>query len=342
MITPIETPWEPDLWQQELRQAFRSSRELLKAVGVTCNQALEKPNFPVLVPRGFAARIQANDPDDPLLRQVLATAEENRTVPGFVTDPLEETAEHVSGTAGLLQKYRHRVLLITTTGCAINCRYCFRRHFPYSAHRPAVAQGALEAVAANTEINEVILSGGDPLLLDDIAMANLYQELNQIPHLQRIRIHSRIPVVLPERMTPQLLRTFHNSALPTVLVVHTNHANELNSVTHRALSTLKAQGIWLLNQSVLLKGVNNSVEAQVALAEALFTQGVQPYYLHMPDRVAGTSHFFVTDYEAAKLYQSMQAILPGFLVPKLVREVAGRAHKVQLELSSQTQQDFTY
>ena len=329
MITPIQTPWEPDIWHAELRLAIRSSQALLKFVGVDQKSVLDAPEFPVLVPRGFAARMKTGDAQDPLLRQVLADPAELEDVAGFSKDPLAETDDTsgISPAPGLIHKYRGRALLITTSGCAVNCRYCFRRHFPYAEHREQKHQQALAAIASDPTITEIILSGGDPLLLDDRALASLITSLEGIPHLQRLRIHSRIPVVLPERITAQLLALLNNTRLNTVMVIHSNHPNELDATTARAFAALKTSGVWMLNQAVLLHGVNDIIEVQVALAERLFQQGVQPYYLHMPDHVAGTAHFFVNDDDAKQLYQGMQAELPGYLLAKLVREIPGKDSK---------------
>ncbi len=330
MITPIATPWEPNLWRTELRHAIRTGRELLERVELPSHPILPEPDFPVMVPRGFAARIQPGNPDDPILKQVLAVPDEQQSVVGFVNDPLAETQSGVSKAPTLLQKYQHRALLITTSACAVNCRYCFRRHFPYAEHRPNVAPQALAAVSSNTDLTEIILSGGDPLLLDDGSLAKLCNALAAMTHLKRLRIHTRIPVVLPERMTSRLLCILQYNRLPVVLVIHANHANELDASTARAFALLKSAGVTLLNQSVLLLGVNDTVEAQCHLAERLFEQGVLPYYLHMPDKVAGTHHFFVSDAQAAKIHHAMRAALPGYLVPKLVREVPGEVAKMPL------------
>ena len=334
MITPIETAWEPDLWRNELRNAIRSSAALLDYVG------LQKPNgpssaalqaaendFPVLVPRGFAARMQPADANDPLLLQVIADAEENSTAPGFVKDPLQETTESAIAAPGLIKKYQGRALLITTTGCAVHCRYCFRRHFPYDEHRPNVHAAALAEIRADTSLTEVILSGGDPLLLDDKGLASLLGEIGSIPHVKRIRIHSRIPIVLPERVTAELVAAIHQCPVPVVMVVHANHARELDATTARALAVLAKTVRFLSNQAVLLRGINNTVEAQINLCEALFDQQVQPYYLHLPDRVSGTHHFYVDEASAQDIYRGMQAALPGYLVPKLVRELPGASAK---------------
>ena len=329
MITPIQTPWEPDLWRAELRCAIRTTQELLDFVAVTLPESLATPDFATLVPRGFAARMEVGNADDPLLRQVLALGAEQVEVVGFVKDPLMETSGQLSvnPAAGLIQKYHGRALLIATGGCAVHCRYCFRRHFPYADQRQDQLQDALTIVRSDVSIEEIILSGGDPLLLDDKALGALIDELADIEHLQRLRIHTRIPVVLPERVTAKLIDMLQTCRLRCVVVIHANHANELDATTARALGSLKTAGLWLLNQSVLLHGVNDSVARQTELAKKLFAQGVQPYYLHLPDRVAGTHHFFVEDAAAIQIYAGMQANLPGYLIPKLVREIPGEAAK---------------
>jgi len=329
MIPPIQTPWEPDIWRRELRQAIRSSQVLLDELCIKDIDVLQHPDFAVLVPRIFAARMQIGAADDPLLRQVLAQPAETVAVAGFANDPLAETdRRQVKVSApGLIHKYQGRALLITTSGCAINCRYCFRRHFPYAEHREQGHTQALQAIRLDTSLREVILSGGDPLLLDDRALLHLLRELDDIGHVERVRIHSRIPIVLPQRITAGLVDVLQSTNLRLVLVVHSNHANELDHNTARALAVLKQTGLWILNQSVLLRGVNDKLETLVALSEKLFDQGVQPYYLHMPDHVAGTAHFFVEDKQAITLYKGMQAQLPGYLVPKLVREIPGEPAK---------------
>ncbi len=329
MITPIETPWEPDIWRRELQQAIRTSSELLQYVKVQSEFASDDEPFAVRVPRGFADRMVPGDENDPLLRQVLATTHEQIDVPGFVRDPLQEQSDRnlIHPAPGLLHKYHGRALLITTGACAINCRYCFRRHFPYADHQQSRHEKALAAVQKDDSIEEVILSGGDPLLLDDSALQRLVDSLAHIRHLQRLRIHTRIPVVLPARVTQALVEMLSTSRLEVVMVIHSNHAQELDAATARSLAALSNAGIHLLNQAVLLKGVNDNLPAQIALAKTLFRQRVMPYYLHLPDRVAGTAHFFINDNDAVKLHRNMQTHLPGYLVAKLVREQAGELSK---------------
>ena len=328
MIPVNQHAWEPGRWQDELRQAFRSSRALLNFLGTQADNICNDPDFAVLVPESFARRMVAGDAQDPLLRQVLATQAEKATDPTFGTDPLAE--QHLANDSALIQKYAHRALLITTAGCAINCRYCFRRHFPYTEHRDRDFQASLEQIAADTSLHEIILSGGDPLILSDAALLKLLQRLDAVPHVKRLRLHTRLPVVLPNRVTQGLVAGLHELNKPTTIVLHINHPQELNQETAKAFANLQDSGAQLLNQSVLLKGINDSLPVQTALAEALFEQGVLPYYLHLADRVQGTQHFFVDTPQAKALHQQMQATLPGYLVPRLAQEVPAQPNKVLL------------
>lgn len=284
-------------------------------------------DFSLRVPRAFLARMRKGDPNDPLLRQVLARAEERLEVPGFVADPVGDL--NASRGAGVLQKYRGRALLVTTGACAVHCRYCFRRHFPYGAENASHADfgAALALLTTDQDIREVILSGGDPLMLDDDRLGTLVERLARIPHLERLRIHSRLPIVLPERVTEALLHTLTGSRLSCVMVVHVNHANELDATTVDALCAMKAVGITLLNQSVLLAGVNDDEEQLATLSEALFSAGVLPYYLHMLDPVSGAAHFAVAEARAIEIMERLRARLPGYLLPRLVREIAGEPSK---------------
>ena len=274
--------------------------------------------------------MEKGNPNDPLLRQVLPLAEELLDTPGFDRDPtgdLEAASEH-----GLLRKYQGRALLITTGACAIHCRYCFRRNFPYSHHQarrkdwPSVRK----QLSADPAPEELILSGGDPLLLDDTKVQDLVAGLATVPTLQRLRIHTRLPVVLPSRITPALCEILTNHRLPTVMVIHANHPRELGSSARNALARLRRSGVHLLNQSVLLRGVNDSAELLRTLSETLFESGVIPYYLHQLDRVQGGAHFEVRDAEAKRLLTSLRATLPGYLVPRLVREEKGQPAKLPL------------
>ena len=314
-------------WRRRWREAVRDPRELLALVGLPELAArlsdAASAQFPLRVPRGFVARMRPGDPHDPLLRQVLPLDEEERVVPGFALDAVGDAAARAG--AGVLRKYRGRALLVATGSCAINCRYCFRRHFPY-ADETAAAGGWREAVgilAGDPSIEEVILSGGDPLSLATAKLADLTAALAGIPHVRRLRIHSRLPVVLPERVDAELAAWLRTLPWPVAFVVHANHANEFDATVDAALARLRAAGATLLNQAVLLRGVNDSVEALAALSERAYAAGVLPYYLHQLDRVAGTAHFEVDDDTARRLHAALAARLSGYLVPRLVREVAG-------------------
>ena len=335
-LSPDVGPWPDDLWTKELAAAARDAETLLDAVELERTD-LPYPidtaaQFQLLAPPSFIARMGRGNTNDPLLKQVLPTLQEQQVSAGFMRDPLAETDPDRGfiKAPSLLQKYQNRALLITTPGCAINCRYCFRREFPYTEHRPKNHQEALTAITADQSISEIILSGGDPLLLSDSQLPQLLSNIESIPHVQRIRIHSRIPIVLPERLTQTLMDTLTNRRCQIVMVVHSNHPQELNDTTARALNCLKQSGVTLLNQSVLLRDINDDVGTLVQLSEKLFTQGVLPYYLHLTDHVAGTEHFFVADEEAKEIYAQVQHRLPGYLLPKLVRELPGEASKTLL------------
>lgn len=326
---PILQPLSPlpPGWQQAWREAVRDPRELLAMLGLEALAARVSDEaaaqFPLRVPRGFIARMHRGDPHDPLLRQVLPLDDELRTVPGFGLDAVGD-AQAKTG-PGVIRKYRGRALLVATGSCAVHCRYCFRRHFPY-AEETAARDGWREAVAlirADTGIDEVILSGGDPLSLATPKLAELTAVLAGIPHVRRLRIHSRLPVVLPERVDDALLGWLAALPWPVAVVVHANHANEFDVHVDAALARLRDAGATLLNQAVLLRGVNDSVDALAALGERGFAAGVLPYYLHQLDRVHGVAHYEVPDDEARALHAALAARLSGYLVPRLVREVAG-------------------
>lgn len=318
-------------WKRSWRDAVRDPRELLAMLGLESLaagiSAQAAAGFPLRVPRGFVARMRHGDPADPLLRQVLPVLEEDRVVPGFVLDAVGDGAAKAGH--GVIRKYRGRALLVTTGSCAINCRYCFRRHFPY-AEETAAAGGwreAVAAIAADPGIEEVILSGGDPLSLATPKLAELTAALAPIPHLKRLRIHSRLPVVLPERVDDALVAWLRALPWPLAFVIHANHGNEFDASVDAALARLRDAGSTLLNQAVLLRGVNDSLEALAGLCERGWQAGVLPYYLHQLDRVAGSAHFEVDDTRARELHAALAARLSGYLVPRLVREVAGDSGK---------------
>ncbi len=316
-------------WQRELAAAVRDAGELRALLGLPAAPLPAAADaFPLLVPRGFVARMKRGDPQDPLLLQVLPVAGEDEATRGFTSDPLLE--RDALAAPGLVRKYAGRALLLATSACAVNCRYCFRREFPYAesgATRAGVA-AALDAIAADATLHEVILSGGDPLLLDDDRLADLIGRLEAIPHVGRLRIHTRLPVVLPERITDGLVTLLRETRLACVVVIHANHAAELDDSVAAGMRSLAAAGAILLNQAVLLAGVNDSADVLAALSERLVEIGVVPYYLHLLDRVRGTAHFEVAEREARGLIAELRRRLPGYAVPRLAREVPGEAAKV--------------
>jgi len=325
---------QPELWQSELADAVTDPGELLQLLGLDPRQVphltAALAGFPLRVPRGFVRRMRHADPEDPLLRQVLPGAAELIEQPGFGPDPLAEHRYHQ--VPGLLHKYRGRALLITTGACAVHCRYCFRREFPYGQ---AAAEGgrwsaALAAIAADPSIEEVILSGGDPLTLRTARLEQLSAGLAGISHLRRLRLHTRTPIVLPERVDDALLRWLSELRWPCVIVLHANHGSEIDDAVRAAARRLRATGATLLNQSVLLAGVNDSVSALEGLSLALWSAGVLPYYLNLLDRVRGSAHFEVTEARARALMAELAGRLPGYLVPRLVRDLAGSASKTVL------------
>lgn len=326
----------PARWQRELADSITDPVELLNALqlppGLAENARRAAQLFGLRVTRSFLSRMRAGDVDDPLLRQVLPLGAELLEVPGFIPDPLEESAARRA--PQLLQKYTGRALLITTEACAIHCRYCFRREFPYSPQpqEGSVVGGrwreALGFIAQDASIEEVILSGGDPLSLSDARLETLTGALAAIPHVKRIRVHTRQPIVLPSRVDAGLLAWLDGIRLPLVVVLHANHPNEIDDDVRAACAALKSRGATLLNQSVLLRDVNDDVDTLQRLSCALIEAGVLPYYLHLPDRVRGTAHFDVDEGRARALIAELMTRLSGYLVPRLVREVPGAASKL--------------
>jgi EF-P beta-lysylation protein EpmB len=286
--------------------------------------------FGLRVPPAYLALIRPGDPDDPLLRQILPRQAELEAVPGFVADPVGDL--RAARGDGILHKYQGRALLLATPACAVHCRYCFRRAFPYAAHRPEAGtwQAAMDRLAADPGLREVILSGGDPLSLDDSRLARLVDAIGAIPQVRCLRLHTRLPVVIPGRITPSLIRLLGASRLRCVVVLHVNHPRELSAALRAGLERLRPVAL-LLNQSVLLRGVNDAAATLVELSEALFDSEVLPYYIHLLDRVDGAAHFAVPPVAARALIQQVRARLPGYLVPRLVREKAGAPAKLPLE-----------
>ena len=318
-------------WQQALAAAISDPLELLTCLQLDLSwlpQARAAARlFPLRVPRGFVARMRPRDPHDPLLRQVLPLGEELAITPDYHFDPV---GDHDSRKAtGVLQKYAGRVLLIATGACAVHCRYCFRRHFPYADDTASTGgwEEALAALRIDTSVREVILSGGDPLNLNDRRLEDLTRALTEIPHIKRLRIHTRLPVVLPERVDAGLLQWLTAVPLQKVMVLHINHTHEIDATVRKACRDIAATGTTLLNQAVLLKGVNDDPLTLATLSEELFASGVLPYYLHMLDRVQGAAHFEVDEARARAILHSLMGELPGYLVPRLVREIPGAASK---------------
>jgi EF-P beta-lysylation protein EpmB len=309
-------------WRRDYADVITDAAELAAFLRIdpASISAAARSSFALRVPRAFAARMAPGDPHDPLLLQVLPSRLEEDHAEGYGTDPVAELER--SPQPGLLHKYRGRVLWVLSGACAIHCRYCFRRHFPYGDHLGggAAREQVLAHLRADSSVKEVILSGGDPLSLDDGRLAELARELAAIPHLERLRVHTRLPVVIPSRVDEALLAWLTGTRLTPVVVLHVNHAHELDAEVGAAIGRLRERGVTLLNQAVLLAGVNDGVEALVELSERLFAVGVLPYYLHQLDRVQGAAHFEVSDARARALMAEVAVRLPGYLVPRLVRD----------------------
>lgn len=318
-------------WQKILAQGFTSATDLLKflELPISSGSSLAEKQFPSRIPLGFAKRMQKGNPEDPLLLQVLAIDDELMDQEGYVLNPLKEQTNELKG---LLHKYHGRVLLTLTGACAVNCRYCFRRHFPYQDNNPGRSgwMQICEYIAKDPSITEVILSGGDPLLAANLVLAELIQQLEKIPHVHTVRIHTRIPVVLPERVDAELIALLTKTRLRKVMVLHCNHAQELDESVKQACEALKQAGCTLLNQSVLLAAINDDASTLASLSQRLFSFGVMPYYLHVLDKVKGAAHFDLPFEKVQILYQHLQHMLPGYLVPRLAREEPGKLSKTIL------------
>ena len=322
-------------WQKELAKSFTDPEKLLQYLNLDGEKYRShfgaRRLFPMRVPRHFVELMEKGNWQDPLLQQVMPNSQEFFSQPGFSEDPLDE---HNTAGRGILHKYRNRALFIVRGGCAVNCRYCFRRHFPYAdnAVNKQQWQEAIDYVAANAQLDEIIYSGGDPLMARDEHLAWLSQQLMAIPHIRRLRIHTRLPVVLPQRIDSAFIDWFSTMPLQRILVLHINHANEVSDELKRRLKPLKEAGVTLLNQAVLLGGINDSADQQIALNEAVFEAGVMPYYLHMLDKVQGASHFDVPLSSAKTMMAEVIKRQPGYLVPKLVREIGGQPGKTPVDL----------
>lgn len=318
-------------WQSQVANAFRNPGELLTFLNLPKEHyAIAETPFPFLVTRAFADRMVKGDPKDPLLLQVLPITEELDSKEGFGPDPVFDLG--AQRLPGLLQKYQHRALVISTGACAIHCRYCFRRDFPYQEQQTSRSRWneTLEEIKSDSTLEEVILSGGDPFMLSNERLEEMFKDLGRIPHLQRIRVHTRMPIVLPARIDQGLIELMKQSPLKTVIVVHSNHPNELDPSVGSALQQLHLTGATLLNQSVLLRGINDSEITLIALSKRLFEMNVMPYYLHGLDRATGTHHFEVHLDRSRELAQQLRKSLPGYLVPKLVQEIPGKDAKTPI------------
>jgi EF-P beta-lysylation protein EpmB len=326
---PDETTPLPSLWQRELAAAIEDPLELCRLLDLDPSVALaagaSAQHFRLRVPRGYVARMRRGDRHDPLLLQVLPQAAELIERTGYCSDPLQEAASRRA--PGLLHKYHGRALLLTTAACAVHCRYCFRRDYPYESVQSPWLTEALRVLVEDTSIEEVILSGGDPLTLGTSRLQRLTEALAAAPHVRRLRVHTRTPIVLPTRVDETLCRWLEALPWPTVIVLHANHARDIDAEVRAAMHRLRDSGATLLNQAVLLSGVNDSVEALQALSESLWDAGILPYYLHLLDPVRGTAHFEVAEVRARALMAELAARLPGYLVPRLARESAGEPAK---------------
>jgi len=321
-------------WQQVVKESVRDVGELCRLLQLPAEfesrASSAVKDFPLFVPRPFLARIRPADTADPLLRQVLPVEAETLAVEGFTSDPVDDRSATIE--PGLLGKYAGRVLMVTTGACAVHCRYCFRRHFPYQTTPKSLDawERAIEQIEADASVHEVILSGGDPLMLVDDLLAALAERLAQVPHLRRLRVHTRLPIVIPERVNDELLGWLTGTRLTPIVVVHANHPAEIDEAVAAALGRLIDAGVPVLNQAVLLRGVNDSIDTLAELCERLVDLRVIPYYLHQLDRVAGAAHFEVPVAEGRKIMAELKSRLPGYAVPRYVQEIAGRSHKVDL------------
>lgn len=318
-------------WQEELSDLITDPKELIELLDLDpalLDEAIAAARiFPLKVPRSFVAQMQKGNSNDPLLKQVLPLGMELIETPGYEKDPLKEA--NANPVSGLLHKYHGRVLVTLTSACAVHCRYCFRRYFPYDDNNPGKRgwEKIFSYIEQDETITEVILSGGDPLAVSDKLLKMFTDELEKIPHVKRLRIHTRLPIVLPQRITAEFISWISQLRFHVVLVVHTNHPQEISEEVKLALTKLRQSNVMLLNQSVLLKDVNDEVETLAALSEILFASGVLPYYLHLLDKVQGAAHFAVSDQRIAELYAQLQQRLPGYLVPKMAYEEAGMTSK---------------
>ncbi|SFN03713.1 EF-P beta-lysylation protein EpmB [Izhakiella capsodis] len=334
-IVTLNTPLREG-WLAQLADVITDPDELLQLMALDNHPKLAAGRdarrlFALRVPRTFAARMQPGDAQDPLLLQVLTSQQEFIQTPGYSNDPLDEQSNVIPG---LLHKYRNRALLLVKSGCAVNCRYCFRRHFPYQDNQGNKHnwRTALDYIRSQSNLDEIIFSGGDPLMAKDSELDWLISELEHISHIKRLRIHSRLPVVIPARITPALCERLYRSSLQVILVTHINHAREIDGELRAGLNALRKAGVTLLNQSVLLKDINDDAQTLATLSNSLFDAGVLPYYLHVLDKVQGAAHFYVDDDRARAIMRDLLTLISGYLVPKLAREIGGEPSKTPLDL----------
>lgn len=318
-------------WQLAMKRAIRSQSELRRYLNLEVDPAASAAeDFPTFVPLELASRITPGDPDDPILRQVLASTAELVEAVGYSSDPVGDLDADVGG--GVLHKYAGRALIVTHGACAVHCRYCFRREFPYaeSGSRREFWAPAVEYIAKDESIEEVLLSGGDPLTLTDGVLFRLIDEIESVGHVRRLRIHTRLPIAIPQRITTELVGRLSRSRLAVWVVVHANHAQEIDCAVTDSLGRLRRGGISVLNQAVLLAGVNDDVAALANLSRELVNLGVQPYYLHQLDRVRGSSHFWVEIERGKRIMDELRQQLPGYAVPKYVIEQSGEKSKTPI------------
>lgn len=325
-------------WRQIVAQAVTDPDELCRLLDLPSDLAdrmqAASRDFRLLLPRTMLGRIRRGDPHDPVLRQFLPMVEELSSEEGFSADPLQEAS--ACPIPGVVEKYQGRSLIVLTAGCPVHCRYCFRRHFTPPTLSCLSADAAAEAplgelvdhLQRDGETREVILSGGEPLLVDDEPLLRLLAQLaERCPEVKRVRIHTRMPIVIPQRVTGALCRLLRSTRLTPLVVLHVNHPAEIDAPVRSAFARLNDAGIPLLSQSVLLRGVNDSVEVLAELLERLVDGRVIPYYLHQLDRVSGAAHFEVPESEGRRLVAELRRRLPGYAVPRYVRDVPGAAHK---------------
>lgn len=324
-------------WQSQLSDLITDPLQLISCLNLSPDDLnsqalLAHQQFKLRVPRQFVDKMQIGNAYDPLFLQVFPHHLEMQENSEFSLDPLGE--RDANALPGMLHKYKSRILMTLTGACAIHCRYCFRRHFPYQENLPKDKDwlAIKQYIVAHPDINEIILSGGDPLSISNEKLAKWVGYFEQLPQIKTLRIHTRLPVVIPQRIDDALLNVLSSSRLRQIMVIHSNHANELDAAFDTAMQKLVQYGVTIFNQSVLLKGVNDNCITLTQLSYRLFQARVLPYYLHVLDKVSGASHFLISDQKAQHIYQDLLKELPGYLMPKLVREVHGEQHKTPLNI----------